>query len=273
MAVINFDSSKVEPASGVADALPTGWYNVMMDESDISPTKNSSPENPSFFLKCRFNVIDGQYQGRKLFARFNIRNSNPQAQEIAYKELSAVCHAVGAVGIVQDSQMLHGRPLKVKVKYNPPDTAQGYDASNDIRAYKNINDTSVGNPPAAPGAAAFPPPPMMAPPPQQAWAPPQGQQPAPYAPPPMQQQYAPPPMQPAPQQPAQAPAWQPPPGGQPWQQPAQQPQQAPAPVQQYAPPQQPPQYAPQPQQAPAPMAAPGNPMAGQPPPWNVPPQQ
>jgi len=264
MAIINFNSAEVVPSTGTADALPAGWYNVMMDESDVKPTSKSTPDNPQFMLACRFNILDGQYQGRKLFTRLNIRNSNPQAVEIAYKDLSAICHAVGMIGLVQDSTMLHGKPLKVKVKLR---AATGeYEVSNEISAYKNINE-QVGAPAGAP--MGMPGPGVTPPPQNMGWQQPQGQQPAPagYAPP---QGYAPaagapqgygqpaPTGQPgyAPQQPAQQPqqAWQPPAGQQPWAGQPGQPQGAP----QYTPPagaQQP-----QPQGNP-------NPMAGQPPPW------
>lgn len=283
MAVINFDSSQVAPSTGTADALPAGWYNVMMDESDVKPTSKSTPDNPQYMLACRFNILDGQYQGRKVFVRLNIKNSNPQAVEIAYKDLSAICHAVGMIGVVQDSTMLHGKPLKIKVKLR---AATGeYEASNEVSAYKNINE-QVGGAPGAPGVNPGMPPAMgVVPPAQQAWAPPaQQQQPTGYPPgayagagaPQGQPQYQ-PPGQPtyAPQQPPQQPqqAWAPPVGQQPWAgqpgQPQGQPQQQPV----YQPPQQPqgqPQYAPQgqpqqPQQG-APVGNP-NPMAGQPPPW------
>lgn len=262
---INFDSSQVQPSTGQLDAMPAGWYNVMMDESELKPTKDGN----GAYLSLRFNVADGTYAGRKLYSRLNIRNANPQAVEIAYRDLAAICHAVGAVGMVQDTAMLHGRPLKVKVKVRP--ASADYEASNDITAYRNINDTSAVNAPAGgvnPGMpTSFPP----QQPQQPQWQPQGGaQQPA-------QGQgttYAPQPQQQAPQ----GGGWQPPAGGQPWQQPQQPPmqpqpqqqqfpqqpmqqpmQQQPAPQQQFAQPQQPMQ---QPQQQPG-----VNPMGNQPPPW------
>lgn len=152
MALLNFDSSQVAPDTGVGDPVPAGWYNVMIDESDVKPTKTGG----GLYLECRFSVIDGQYAGRKLFSRFNIKNDSPVAQEIGYKQLSAVCHAVGLIGMVQDSQMLHGKPMKVKVKVRP--AKDDYEASNDITAYKNINEKvdtgTVGGAPGVHNAAA-----------------------------------------------------------------------------------------------------------------------
>lgn len=228
------------------DALPAGWYNVAMDQSEHKPTKDGS----GAYLECRFTVLDGQFKDRKVFSRFNVRNNNPQAVEIAYKQLSALCHAVGVLQ-VPDSQLLHGRPLKVKLSVRPADGQ--YEASNEVKAYRNINDQSVGNTGAPQGAVG----PAMDTPAA-----------TPF-PAPMQMPQA---------APAGAqPAWQPPAAAQPWagqpqqQQPAPQ-QYAPQPqgqlVQQYAPPAAAPAAAPpwaqQPGQAmQAPVGAPG----GMAPPW------
>lgn len=221
MAILNFDATNAPQADSL-DPIPAGWYNAMMDQSDMKPTKDGS----GAFLECRFSVLDGQYANRKLFTRFNLKNDNPVAQELAWKQLSSLAHATGVLQVA-DSAMLHGIPVRIKVKLSP---AKGdYEASNDINGFKNIND---GAAPAAPQQFA----PMQAPAPVA---------PAFAAPAPMQapQQFAPAPVQqaPAPQAPqqwAQAPQ-------QPWAAapaPAapQQPAPAPAaPAQQFAPPPQP----------------------------------
>lgn len=133
MAELNFDASAVEPDTGF-ETVPAGWYNVAMDESAMKPTKDGA----GAYLECRFDVLDGQYKGRKLFARYNVKNANAQAVEIAYKQLSAVAHAVGVLH-VQDSEQLHGIPLKVKVKIRK-DRSGEYEDQNDIVSAKNINE-------------------------------------------------------------------------------------------------------------------------------------
>lgn len=252
MAQLNFNAAAVEPDKGVGDPVPSGWYIVAVDESDVKPTKAEG----GFYLECRFNILDGAYQGRKLFARFNLRNANAQATEIGQRQLSALAHAVGVM-MVNDSQDLHGKPLKVKVKVRP--AKDDYEPSNDITAYRNVNENTEAptaaasaahaQQPAAPAGWQGAP---VAPPQPQGWAPPgapaqapagaptapwnappaQAQPPQPvYQQPPQQPIYQAPPQQPV--APAAAPGWQAPQGGQPWQQPAQ-PQQ-PAPVMQQPP--------------------------------------
>lgn len=154
MAQLQFDATQVAPDAGQLDAIPAGWYNAAMDQSEMKPTKDGS----GAYLECRFNVLDGQYAGRKLFARLNLRNMNPVAQEIAYKQLSAICHAIGVLNI-QESSQLHNQPMKLKVSQRPA-TAE-YEASNEIKAFKNINENvGAGAAPAA-GPAGFTPPPQQ----------------------------------------------------------------------------------------------------------------
>lgn len=146
MAQLNFDANTVQPNDSI-EAIPAGWYNAQIDQSEMKPTKDGS----GAYLETRFSVLDGQYANRKVFVRLNLRNANPVAQEIAYKQLSSICHATGVMQ-VQDSQQLHGKPLKIKVKVR---AASGdYEASNEISAFKNINENvgAVGG--AAPVAAS-----------------------------------------------------------------------------------------------------------------------
>ena len=150
MASLNFDATTVQPDTGF-ELLPAGWYNTMIDESGINPTK----DGVGAYLQLRFSVIDGQYQGRKVFARLNIRNANQTAQEIAYKQLSAIAHSVGVLQ-VQDSSQLHGIPLKIRVRIRKDPSGQ-YEDQNEINGYKNINEAVQGQAAAfAPAAPAMP---------------------------------------------------------------------------------------------------------------------
>lgn len=151
MTQLNFDARQVAPDTGTGDPLPAGWYNVMIDQSEQKPTSDGQ----GAYLEARYNVLDGAHAGRKLFSRFNIRNNSAKAQEIAWAQLSAVCHATGVL-LVQDSQQLHGIPLKIKVSLRgartDEATGKSYEASNDVKAWKNINEpTETAAVPGAPG--------------------------------------------------------------------------------------------------------------------------
>lgn len=146
MAMLNFNAANVAPDTGIADPVPAGWYIATVTESDIKPTSNGAGARLAVTLTIQEPV---KYAGRKVFTGFNIKNDNPVAQDIAFKQLSALAHAVGVLQ-VEDSQQLHGIPLKVRVKVKP---ASGqYEAGNDITAYRNIaEDVKLG--PANPEAA------------------------------------------------------------------------------------------------------------------------
>lgn len=251
MVQLNFDAQQYVPLEE-RGAVPAGWYNVAMDKSEAKPTKDGS----GMYLECQFVVLDGLHKGARFWTRLNIRNSSPQAVEIAYRELSSIAHACGVMQ-VQDSSQLHNIPLKVKVKVRK---SEGYDDQNEITAYKPASHPveTVGASPFG-GAGGFQPPAQQTAPIQQAqqpWQPPQQaqqpwqqaqQQQAQQPPQQAQQQAQQPPMQ-------QQPAWQQQPPQQAINGPQVQQQQAQPPMQQQ---QQPPMQQP-------PMAAGG---AGGIPPW------
>ena len=252
MTTLNFDASKVEP-SVIQDPVPAGWYNVLIENSEMKPA--STPGNA--YLQLVMKILDGQYAGRKLFSRHNIINASAQAQEIAFRELSSVCRAVGKMQ-VGDSAELHNVPLMAKVKVVPADAK--YEAKNEVTAFAHISQV-VGQAPGAAGVAPWAPPAPTQPPSVAATPPAQWQQ------PPATQQWQPPAHQQPWQQP-QAPATAPPVATAPpaqWQQPPATVQTAPPPVAPVAPVQQAPAQGATPpwmaQQAPG--AAP--PWAAQPP--------
>ncbi len=150
MATLNFDANAIQPDTSF-DPIPAGWYNAAIDESEMKPTRDGS----GAYLALRFNVLDGQYAGRKVFTRLNIRNQNPVAQDIAQKQLSSICHAVNVLTL-QDSSQLHALPMQIRVKVTNDPTGQ-YDPSNEISGYKAIgagNGQGVAAPLATPAYAA-----------------------------------------------------------------------------------------------------------------------
>ena len=152
MTQLNFDASQVDPQPDF-QPIPEGYYAVVIKESEVKPTKLGD----GAYLQLTFLVIEGNYTNRTIFARLNIQNKNAVAQSIAFQQLSAICHATGVIQ-VQDSSQLHGIALKIKVIVRPP--KDGYDASNDIKAFVHINydpNNPKGNTPPAPPTTLPPP--------------------------------------------------------------------------------------------------------------------
>jgi len=144
-----FDATQVEPAS-TYEALPPGNYKVQIVQSELMETKAGDGQ----YLWLEMDILDGPHQGRKLWDRLNLVNPNQTAQEIAQRQLSAICHATGQLS-VQDSEDLHFKPLLARVKVKQrKDTGENV---NEINGYKPLDDQqaapAAGQPKSAPPAA------------------------------------------------------------------------------------------------------------------------
>jgi hypothetical protein len=104
-----FDANEV-PEQQSFDALPKGIYPCIATESEMKPTKAGTGE----YLQFTFEVLDGPGKGRKLWARMNMRNPNPTAQDIGQRELGAFCRAAG-ITRPNDSAELHNIPVLLHV--------------------------------------------------------------------------------------------------------------------------------------------------------------
>ena len=131
MALLNFNAEGIEPMQS-CEALPSGSYVAVITDTEMKSTKAGNGE----YLQITFEVEDdGQYNGRKLWARLNLNNANKKAEEIAARELSAICAALG-IGGIEDSDELHGQALVVDVgvEENPTNGK----LTNRIKGYSGI---------------------------------------------------------------------------------------------------------------------------------------
>ena len=140
-----FDASTVEPQTDFAP-IPAGQYAAMITSSEMKATRDGSGS----FLHLTLDIVEGHYEGRKVFDRLNLNNRNPQAVDIAQRTLSSICRAVGIM-TPRDSSELHDRPMRVKVVIKP--AKDGYEAGNEIKGYSSL-DESAPSSPAAPSAPA-----------------------------------------------------------------------------------------------------------------------
>lgn len=105
-----FNANQVEPAKDF-DPLPAGKYLAMVTASEMKPNKAGTGQ----FLELTFQILEGEYQNRLVWARFNLNHPNELAVKIAQAELAALCRAVGVM-TPRDSVELHNLPLVIKVK-------------------------------------------------------------------------------------------------------------------------------------------------------------
>lgn len=156
MATINFDSTNIDPAPRF-DPIPAGDYPAIVTASQMKQTKTGTGS----YLELELQIQDGEFSGRKLFDRLNLDNENRQTVEIAQRQLSQICHAVGVLQVA-DSEQLHFKPLTAIVALKP---AKGeYSASNEVKGYKAAQGAPVSAQFQAPRAGV--PPQQFTPPPQ-----------------------------------------------------------------------------------------------------------
>ncbi len=137
-----FDASQVEPSADF-EPIPAGKYPAMITESEMKPNKAGT----GAYLQLTFQVLDGPYKNRFLWARLNLDNPNATAVQIARAELSAICRAVGVLA-PNDSTDLHSLPLTIHVKcVKRADTGE---LSNELKGFSKKD----SSPPPATAAAA-----------------------------------------------------------------------------------------------------------------------
>lgn len=160
MAQFNFDTQTVEKRESF-ELLPAGWYTAQVTESEIVPLKSGNGSA----LKLTFEVIQEGYRNRKVWARLNVKHSNPETERIAQQQLRELCDSIG-VARMTDTVMLHKKPVQIKVKIRKDDSGQ-YEDQNEINGFKPViggaTATAAGFPPIRTAPTASVPPAAAAP--------------------------------------------------------------------------------------------------------------
>lgn len=130
MAQLTFDSSQYNPEQGVGQ-LSVGRHMVVIEKDEIKKANGSN----GGYLQLDLKGVN-QSQGESGAYRLNLFAAGENAQktiEIASRQLSAVCHAVGVPGLNGDTSVLWNLPFQVEVTYqkghNPKtdgEDAKGY---------------------------------------------------------------------------------------------------------------------------------------------------
>lgn len=123
-----FESSEVEASS--FEPIPQGEYVGMFTESELKDTKSGDGQ----FIEMKFEIVEGEYAGRTLYERLNIKNKNEKAVEIAYQNLKKICECVNRPSI-QDTDELNNIRLIAKVVVDGE--------YNRIKNYKSMKEKSA----------------------------------------------------------------------------------------------------------------------------------
>lgn len=149
-----FDANKVDPEAP-RELIPEGWYRMIIVASEV---KDAASGNGNRYLQLEMSFDESYHPKlarRKVWDRLNLWNSNTTASEIAQRQLSSLCRAVGVM-TPQDSSDLHHKPISVLVKIRPE--RDGYAAQNEVGGYEGPGKAGAsangsGTPASAPQAA------------------------------------------------------------------------------------------------------------------------
>jgi hypothetical protein len=134
------------------DPLPPGWYRVTITEADLKATSKSTASSPATMIKVRYDVVGPTHQGRVVFGNFNNRNSNPEAERIGRRQFGELMRAIG-LAKCDDTDQLVGKSCDIKLTVKP--AGNGYDAGNDVKAWRAVDGGQMPAP-TKPGGAAAP---------------------------------------------------------------------------------------------------------------------
>jgi hypothetical protein len=146
----SFDDRAVAASTGVPEPVPPGDYMLQVEQTELVPTKDQT----GMMLKATLSIVSGEFEGRKIFPQFNVRNKSAQAQTIGIGELKALALACGVDWEVArtDTDSLMWKPFRASVGYEKqqinPATGQPYPARNRVTKYHAAGNAA----PAAPAA-------------------------------------------------------------------------------------------------------------------------
>jgi Protein of unknown function (DUF669) len=127
------------------EPLPEGWYTSTISGAEIKATKAGNGQ----YINVKYTIIGPTHQGRIVFGMINIKNPNPQAEEIGRQQLGEIMRAIGLTK-VSDTDQLIGGNLSIKLKITP---ANGnYESSNSVTGFKSAGNgiAIASKPPSTP---------------------------------------------------------------------------------------------------------------------------
>jgi len=120
MPSFNFDAANhVATDLPTLGPLPKGMYEVMVVASDLKPTQAGTGE----FIELTLQVVSGPHAGRRLWDRLNVSNPNKKAEDIARRQLQALCLAA-KVNTMTNTEQLHDIPVLAQVDFDRNDNAR-----------------------------------------------------------------------------------------------------------------------------------------------------
>jgi hypothetical protein len=125
-----FDSTGVEP-SRPRDVVPKGWYRAHITETSMKDAKKQGNR----FAEMEWTLLDGEHKGRKVWDRLNVVNDSEQAQDIARRDMAAICHATGVLKFRFLDELKY-KPIEILVAVIPPKGE--FAEKNEVKGYRSV---------------------------------------------------------------------------------------------------------------------------------------
>ena len=93
------------------EPIPIGWYQAQIVESAVRDASNG---NGSYLLAV-FEILDGEFRGRKIFQNITLQNTSQQAVEIGARLLTDIYTAIGHTGPTKDIRVMLFKPVMARV--------------------------------------------------------------------------------------------------------------------------------------------------------------
>jgi len=137
-----FDANDHEP-SGDFSPLPKADYIAAIKTSEWKDTKDEKGR----YIEFKLEVLEGEFKGRNLWDRLNLKNNSEKAVKIANGTMSSICRAVGNMR-PKKTEEFHDKPMLVSV-----DTEVYKEkVKNVVKAYKKVGSVAQSTPAPAPVA-------------------------------------------------------------------------------------------------------------------------
>jgi hypothetical protein len=131
------------PTKSSFDPLPAGDYTAIITDSDMKDTKAGTGK----YIELSMQVVEGQYEGRRLWERLNVYNPSEQAERIARSQLNQLSAAVGRTGTT-DTESLHDIPFVISLDIDRREPTR-----NKVMGYSAAGKARPAAPKAAPATA------------------------------------------------------------------------------------------------------------------------
>jgi hypothetical protein len=105
-----FDPSAHEGTRDL-DCFPPGWYLAQIIESSVKDASNGNGD----YLLAVFEILDGEFRGRKVYQIVTLHNDSQQAVTIGQALLTDIYTAIGHMGPTKDIRVLLFKPVMARV--------------------------------------------------------------------------------------------------------------------------------------------------------------